>query len=503
MNARVQAGRWVPVGLLLLLAACSLGLPATDECESSEACAGAFGLGSTCDKGYCTAPTPCNTAADCISTHGTGACVEGSCSGAFPEHPQCTWSGREPNLTILRGPILLGSVWDLAEPTDQALSLAVRMAVDEVNALGGLGDGRPVSLITCDASGGNAAARDASHQEALRYLSSVLGTVAAVGPFSSADTIRLASAVKRERAPIVFMTPSATSPAISTLDDHLNPGDPGLFWRTCPSDLLQADALASLVDAAVPADQTVAVVYTDEAYGQGLGSAFRDSFGPERTVPFAVGSDTDPASIASSVASATDGGIVLIASRASETLRILAGLETALGTRPLFLTDGSKDAAVLLSATGALRTWIAQARGTAPSARTEPGSPYEAFAQRFAERSGTPADAFSFTAHAYDAAYLLLFALLDVSSKSLTFEASDVARSLAKLSDGEVVRVGAVDDFSKAREVLKGNGSIDVDGASGPLKLDAETGDSDGTIGFWKIRADFSGFEAATPPDAN
>jgi hypothetical protein len=46
---------FIPLGILVV-AACSLGNVHRDDCTSDAECAAAFGVGSTCSIGFCTAP---------------------------------------------------------------------------------------------------------------------------------------------------------------------------------------------------------------------------------------------------------------------------------------------------------------------------------------------------------------------------------------------------------------------------------------------------------------
>lgn len=63
-------------------ASCSLGNVAHDACETNVQCEGAFGLGSACQDGFCTKPSPCETSNDCAAMFAGGACVNGVCSAS-------------------------------------------------------------------------------------------------------------------------------------------------------------------------------------------------------------------------------------------------------------------------------------------------------------------------------------------------------------------------------------------------------------------------------------
>ncbi|MDZ7910179.1 MAG: ABC transporter substrate-binding protein [Gemmobacter sp.] len=69
---------------------------------------------------------------------------------------------------------------------------------------------------------------------------------------------------------IVMISPSATSPALTTAEDD------GLFFRTAPSDARQGEIMADILsDRGV---KSVAVTYTNNDYGKGMADAFAAAF---------------------------------------------------------------------------------------------------------------------------------------------------------------------------------------------------------------------------------
>ena len=66
---------------------------------------------------------------------------------------------------------------------------------------------------------------------------------------------------------LAIISPSATSPALSELDDN------GLFFRTAPSDARQGEVLAEILVAR--GVTSIAATYTNNDYGAGLLNAFR------------------------------------------------------------------------------------------------------------------------------------------------------------------------------------------------------------------------------------
>jgi branched-chain amino acid transport system substrate-binding protein len=86
------------------------------------------------------------------------------------------------------------------------------------------------------------------------------GATAIIGPsFSGASTAVIPVAV---RAGVMVMSPSATASSLSTINDH------GLFFRTAPSDILQAQAIADIIVRS--GAQRVFIVARSDDYGTPL-----------------------------------------------------------------------------------------------------------------------------------------------------------------------------------------------------------------------------------------
>ena len=69
---------------------------------------------------------------------------------------------------------------------------------------------------------------------------------------------------------VVMISPSATSPALSTLEDN------GLFFRTAPSDARQGWVIIRSAEGAGLG--TIAITYTNNDYGKGLADSIATNF---------------------------------------------------------------------------------------------------------------------------------------------------------------------------------------------------------------------------------
>ncbi|MCC6522358.1 MAG: hypothetical protein IT373_06840 [Polyangiaceae bacterium] len=492
-----------------VLGGCSLGNVHVDACTADDECVLAFGLGSSCDaEGYCSDAASCQTGFDCHERFGGGACVAGTCSDVLPTLPGCTVS--EPTalagvrLTGPGSPLVLGSLFATDEQADMAYSAAARLAVREINTAGGLVDGRELAMLVCDIGGpGNALTGDARRDAvrgALDALAGTLGVPGLVGPSTSVDSLTAIGHVLASGYPTVLVSPSATSPALTTEPDKLAPSDPaGLFWRTAASDELQGQVLVDFVIGQYPVAAVItrlAVVYVQDAYGQGLANVVLQRFGSASTDLFPYDAATNLGALAAQVAAANPDGVLVVSLRAVDTVAILQEMAlTSLAAKHFYFTDGSKESSVLLDATlpQVVKDIILGAAGTAPAAPR--GPIFDQFNASLLADFGLDATQWSFLANAYDASYALGYASVFALSPGVPFDGRKLGEGLGRLSGGPAIDVGP-SGWSSAKAALSaGPLAIDMTGTSGPLDFDPATGEAPGPIEIWRVLPDLSGFE--------
>ena len=512
MLARLLRGTGILLGLLVAggtlvgAGACSLGNVARDDCKSNDECVLAIGPNSTCVEGYCTDPPACSTGHDCRKIGGGGACVDGVCVSKFPTHPQCSTIYEPANLpeSPLAGPdapLVIGSIFSLGETKDEVLTQSVRVAVREINGSDKLNRGQRMAVVVCDNGGekntATGAARDALNQAALDYLAGTLGVPYIVGPLSSSDSLRLIARIKEKSYPTVIISPSATSPALTDADDRLVMGEPGLFWRTCPSDTRQGVVMADDVIELDPVVMggNVAVAYVSDAYGQGLATVFREAYGLERSQLFPIEEAklTDPAALAklaTDIDAYNPAGVLVITVQAGQTVEILkAMVGKPVAGRKFFFTDGAKDSTKLLDASlpAEVKQMIAGAQGTAPAS---PAGPiYETFRANMQAQFDTDPANFSFTAHSYDATYVGAYGVIWASRDGTNYDGRQVAEGMGRLAAGDFVNITST-DWPKGKSTLAANGTINIAGTSGPLNFDPVTGEAPGRIEIWAVSND-------------
>ena len=164
--------------------------------------------------------------------------------------------------------IKLGIVFGFTGPIEsltQPMAQAAEMAMKEVSDSGALLGGATVEGIRGDSTCIDSAAAVAA-TERLVTSDKVNGIV---GGDCSGVTGAMLQNVARPNG-LVMLSPSATSPALSTAEDD------GLFFRTSPSDARQGQVMTEII--MERGINSVAVTYTNSDYGKGLADAFESAF---------------------------------------------------------------------------------------------------------------------------------------------------------------------------------------------------------------------------------
>jgi len=246
---------------------------------------------------------------------------------------------------------------------------------------------------------------------------------------------------------IVMVSPSATSPALSTIKDN------GLFFRTAPSDARQGQVLtAVLQDKGV---KSAALTYTNNDYGKGLANSIKTNFekaGGKITIS-AAHEDGKGDYTAEVGALAAAGGEVLI----------VAG----------YLNQGGKGIIQAALDTGAFETFVLPdgmigdslpkdigsdlngSYGTVPGTDSPGATKFSEMAKAAGFKAGP------FTSESYDAAALIMLAMQAAgSSQSKMFK--DKVMGVAN-APGTKIYPG---ELAKASKILKDGGDVDYVGAS-------------------------------------
>ena len=320
---------------------------------------------------------------------------------------------------------------------------AAELAMKEVSDSGMLLDGTTVESVRADSTCIDSAAATAAAE---RLITS--DKIAAImGADCSGVTGAILANVARANG-VVMISPSATSPALSTAEDD------GLFFRTAPSDARQGEVLASILkDKGI---NSVAVTYTNNDYGKGLSDAFISSYegmGGSVTInaPHEDGKGDYSAEVG---ALAQAGGDLLVVLGYSDQggKGIIRGALDAGAFDTFAMGDGMYGDKLLEDIGSGMN-------GTIGSVPWSEGEGADAFVKLMKDAGKNPDS--SFTRESYDAAALILLAMQKggaATSEAAKAHIMDVANA-----PGEKILPG---ELGKALEIIKNGGDVDYVGAT-------------------------------------
>lgn len=276
-------------------------------------------------------------------------------------------------------------------------------------------------------------------------------------------------------ADTLMFSPANTSPDFTTWDDN------NLYWRTAPSDLLQGEVLGNLI--ASDGASTLGMIVLNDAYGTGLekvtGETFEGAGGKVVATEYFNAGDTNFSAQIASVVAQNPDAIALITF--DEVYTIVPALKDAgFDTSKLYLVDGNLkqfgDELPPASLTGA--------KGTTPGPVLA-----DAFQQRLndvysSEFGGTLED-YSYAAESYDAVILMALAALAAGST----DANQIKTKLQEVSGGSG-NGEKVTDFASGAQIILDGGTVDYDGASGPITFDDAGDPTEATIGIYQYGDD-------------
>ncbi len=369
---------------------------------------------------------------------------------------------------------LLPVTGDLA-PIGQNMPEAVRLAVEEINACGGV-NGNPVTVISEDSQTDPAAG--ASAMTKLAEVDKVAGVVGAFA--SSVSSAAVDVAVRNN---VMMISPGSTSPVFT---DRAKEGDFQGYWaRTAPPDTYQAQALAALANKQGFKNVSTVVINNDYGVGfeqqfvnafTGTGGAITNQDKPVRYDPKAATLDTEAAAAFNNSPDAV--AAVLYSETGSILLQSAYKQGLSEGVTVL-LTDGvySDEFVKQVGTTADGKPILAGALGTVPGAN---GQSLEAFTTKWKDQTGK--DVTAFVPHTWDATILLMLAAQAAGENTGTGIQSKI-REVANAPGTEV------SDPCEAMELVRNGEDINYQGASGNVDID-EQGDVVGSYDVWTVEDD-------------
>lgn len=350
-----------------------------------------------------------------------------------------------------------------------------KLAVAQINEQGGILDGRNLILLQGDTTCADTTAASAAADR----MVNTENVTALVGPLCSGETIAAANTAAIPGG-VVLISPSATTPALTNLEDN------DLVYRTTASDAYSGEILAKLMQKR--GYKNIAITYVNNDYGKGFADAVQSSFEAlGGTVAASEAHEEGKADYRAELGSLSSSG--------AEVLVVLAYVDGSGQTIVRQAVEGGDfdkfaggdgmvgDSLVAAVGEGKLDGFV----GTKIGSTDAPGMALFAEAAKAADLD--PAGAF--VAQSYDAAFLLALAIQKNGSDSR--EGLSAALREISSAPGEVILPG---EWEKAVELLAAGQDINYEGAAGSHEFD-ENGDVPGVIIETVIEGD--GFKDVGP----
>ena len=339
--------------------------------------------------------------------------------------------------------ILIGFTGPIESLTGH-MANAAEAAIAEVNASGKASN--TFSAVRGDSTCVDAAAA----QTAAEKMVTSDGVKGIIGGDCSGVTGAVLQNVARPNG-IVMVSPSATSPALSTAEDD------GLFFRTAPSDAREGEVMADiLMEHGV---KSIALTYSNSDYGKGLAEAISTSFtklGGVVTIDAAHEDGKADYSAEVAALAAAGGDLLVVAGYLDQGGKgiIQASLDSGAFTK-FGLPGGMVGDSLPANIGPALDGSYGQV--------AQSDSPGAAILKDMGAKNDPAYDATSpYTSESYDAAALIMLAMEAAGSTDSKVYAGKIME-LAN-APGEPILPG---ELGKALELIKAGQDIDYQGASG------------------------------------
>ncbi len=352
--------------------------------------------------------------------------------------------------TILAGPaaaedIKLGVILGFTGPIESLtpdMAAGAELAMKEVSDAGGILNGAKVVSVRGDSTCVDAAAASATAE---RLITSDK-VKAIVGADCSGVTTAILKNVAMAKG-VVMISPSATSPALSTVPDN------GLFFRTSPSDARQGEIIATIMRE--KGVKKAALTYTNNDYGKGLAESIKAAFekkGGKITISASHEDGKGDYSAEVGALAAAGGDVLIVAGYLDQGGKgiIQAALDTG-----AFDTFVMGDGMIGDSLPEAIGKDLNGSYGTRPGTDSPGGKKFKEMVKAAGFKPGP------YTSESYDAAALIMLAM-QAAGSSDSAKLKDKIMTVAN-APGEKIFPG---ELAKAIKILKDGGEIDYVGAS-------------------------------------
>ena len=474
------------VGIVGTQASCSLNTTEVVGCENNAECRAIFGVGSVCAADFFCEEVQPNV----------------RCEKTYPENLLSDSS-------VTNDHFLVGSIEDRSKSIFAAFEKSIELAFRQANTQRSI-DGKQIGVVFCNVAGDleDGLSEEEAVDSSGRYLVDVLGVVAILGPALTSTTRLLYQEINQgeNAAGVLMISPSATADSLSSLD-NLAPTDdaPGDLWRTAPPDELQSRAIAvdmrTVGNGRAVVTDTVAVIHQDGGYGSGLATEFGQIFEDMGGIRPKLTPFSDVAQLTSAMTNVGNDAniqeVLFISSNTDDTIEFLnqAAANTGFDGKLIFLPDAADTSDVLGEADMGR---FAVVRGSRPAPAA--GPLYTNFVTAYMALFQEDPSMFSFTANAYDAAWLTAYAIGWAVANEDDLSGKALARGLRRVSakGQQSVSVGS-SEYGTALSRFGSGLTIDVSGASGQLDFN-DREEIDGPMEIWQINGTTSESIYSIPP---
>ena len=272
------------------------------------------------------------------------------------------------------------------------------------------------------------------------------GVAAIVGADCSGVTIAITNNVAVPNG-VPIISPSATSPALSTIKDN------GLFFRTSPSDARQGEVLAGVLKKR--GVDSVAVTYTNNDYGKGLAESCGNAYkGMGGKVEIQAAHEDGKGDYGAEVGALAAAGAEYLAVFGYLDQGGKGIIQTALD-RGAFEKFILADGMIGESLTKSIGADLNGAFGTVPGSDSPGAEVFVKLAESMGKKTGP------FVGESYDAAALIALAIQAAKSTDRAAIQSKIM-SVAN-APGEKIMPG---EIAKGLEILDSGGEVDYVGAT-------------------------------------
>lgn len=322
------------------------------------------------------------------------------------------------------------------------MAAGAELAMKEVSDSGALLGGSTVESVRADSTCVDAAAAQAAAERLITSdkVSAIMGADCSGVTTAILQNVAMANGV-------VMVSPSATSPALSDLEDN------GLFFRTAPSDARQGQVLAEILKE--NGVKSAALTYTNNDYGKGLAESIKanvESMGGSITISAAHEDGKGDYSAEVGALAQAGGDVLIVAGYLDQGGKgIIQGALDSGAFETFVLPDGMIGDSLPI----AIGDGLNGSYGTVPGTDSPGAAKFGEMATAGGFKAGP------FAAESYDAAALILLAMQAAGSSDSSALKDKVA--MVANAPGEKIYPG---ELKKALDILSGGGDIDYVGAT-------------------------------------